>query len=299
MAQAREEGGEIPERTLAGLMIGPTLLLIGMIALYPIFSAVWLSFHQIQLQFPELGQPFVGLDNYLKLAGDGRFIHSVWVTFFFSIVTVTFELILGMVLALILNKEFFGRGAVRSAVLVPWAFTTVVSALMWQFIYDYQFGILNWTLQSMGMEPRDWLGSTQLGLVSVIIADVWKTTPFMALLILAGMQTISSDVYEAGRIDGAGPVGAFFRITLPLLKPTILVALLFRMLDAFRIFDLIFVLTSGGPGNSTESLSFLTYIKLFREFDFGMGSALSVVTFLCVLFISFIFIKVLGAKTSQ
>lgn len=292
---------EIAENKLAGILVAPTLVLIGFIAFYPILSAVWLSFHSIQLQFPELGQPFVGVDNYLGLGRDGRFWNSLGVTLAFSTVTVALELVFGLVLALILNKEFRGRGLIRSATLVPWAFTTVVSALMWQFIYNDQFGILNWTLRGIGIidQPIDWLGSRNTGLLAAIIADVWKTTPFMALLILAGMQTIPSDVYEAARIDGAGPMSTFFRVTLPLLKPTILVAVLFRMLDAFRVFDLIFVLTQGGPGNSTETLSYLTYIKLFREFDFGVGSALSVVTFLCVLIISWFFIKVLGAKTSS
>lgn len=297
---AAREHGEIAETKLAGILVAPTLLLIASIAFYPILSAMWLSFHHIELQFPQLGQPFVGVGNYVALAKEGRFWNSLGVTCLFSAFTVFFELVFGLVLALILNKEFRGRGLIRSATLVPWAFTTVVSALMWQFIYNDQFGILNRSLMGMGIvdHPIDWLGNKNTGLLAAIIADVWKTTPFMALLILAGMQTIPSDVYEAARIDGAGPVGQFFRITLPLLKPTILVAVLFRMLDAFRVFDLIFVLTQGGPGNSTESLSYLTYIKLFREFDFGVGSALSVVTFLCVLAVSWFFIKVLGAKTS-
>jgi ABC-type sugar transport system permease subunit len=295
--------GEISESALSGWMVLPTILFIAGIAIYPILSAIWLSFHHIQLQFPQLGQPFVGLQNYVDLAHELRFWRSLFVTCVFSSVTVFFELVLGMILALILHKQFFGRGLVRSAVLVPWAFTTVVSALMWQYMYDPNYGIINKMLMEAGWmsatEPVVWLGNKSTALPAVILADIWKTTPFMALLLLAGLQTIPEDVYEAARIDGAGPVGQFFYVTLPLLKSTILVALLFRTLDAFRVFDLIFVLTQGGPGNATESLSYLAYIKLFREFDFGMGSALSVVTFLCVLVISWFFIKVLGAKTAS
>jgi multiple sugar transport system permease protein len=297
------------ERTLGMLMALPTLLLICGVALYPIFNAVWLSFHHLQLQFPELGRPFVGLDNYVELFRDPRFLNALGNTCLFTVLTVGFELVLGLGLALMLNREFFGRGVVRAASLIPWALTTVVAALMWQFMYNDSYGIVNAILMKTGIQgllvrchvvdgPVQWLGARGWAMASIVIADVWKTTPFMALLILAGLQTIPSDVYEAARIDGASTVAQFFRVTLPLLKPTILVALLFRMLDAFRVFDLIFVLTQGGPGNSTESLSYLTYLKLFRQFDFGMGSTLSVVTFLCVLAISFVFIKVLGAKTT-
>lgn len=289
---------EISEEKLGMAMTLPTVLLICAVALYPILNAVWLSFHHIQLQFPQQGRPFVGLGNYTAILYDQRFRAALTTTCLFTGVTVTCELVFGLILALVVNRAFFGRGLVRSAMLIPWAFTTVVAALMWRFIYSDSYGILNALLLKAHFigHPIPWLGSNTFALISIVIADIWKTTPFMALLILAGLQTIPGDIHEACRIDGAGPVGGFFHITLPLLKPTILVALLFRTLDAFRVFDLIFVLTEGSHG--TESLSYLTYIKLFREFDFGVGSALSVVTFVCVLAISFVFIRVLGTRAT-
>ncbi len=289
---------EISERRLGFIMVVPTIAIIGGVALYPILNAFWLSLHHIQLQFPRLGRPFVGLGNYVDLFHDSQFRNALGVTTLFTLVTVACELVGGLALALMLNRSFWGRGLVRSAVLVPWAFTTVVAALLWQFIYNGNYGIANAiALRTIG-HKIEWLSSGGWALVSMMIADVWKTTPFMALLLLAGLQTIPSDVYEAARIDGAGAVAQFHRITLPMLRPTILVALLFRTLDAFRVFDLVFVLTQGGPGNATESLSYLTYIKLFRQFDFGAGSALSVVTFGCVLMISFVFIRILGTRTN-
>lgn len=291
---------EMSEARLGLWMSLPTVLLIAAVALYPILEAVRLSLHRVQLQFPQLGQPFVGLANYAHIARDGRFWGALLTTSMFTAVTVGCELVLGLGLALLLHRAFRGRGLVRAAVLVPWAFTTVVAALMWQFMYNEDYGILNALLMRAHLvsEPVAWLATPRTALLSIIFADVWKTTPFMALLLLAGLQGIPADVHEAARIDGAGPLAAFLRVTLPLLRPTILVALLFRTLDAFRVFDLVFVLTRGGPGNATESISYLTYLTLFREFDFGVGSALSVITFLCVLLISFVFIRVLGAKAA-
>jgi len=288
------------EEKLAYWLTIPALLVIFLIAFFPIFQAIWLSFHKIQLQFPQLGTPFVGLGNYQELFKEPRFWNAIKNTFVFASCTVILEFIFGLILALLLNKSFMGRGILRTALLIPWAFTTVVSALMWQFIYNDQFGILNSILMKLHIikQPIIWLGTTKLAMISAIIADVWKTTPFMALLLLAGLQVIPREMYEAALIDGASAWQTFLRVTLPLLKPTILVALLFRTLDAVRVFDLIFVLTQGGPGNSTEVLSYLTYIKLFREFDFGVGSALSVITFLCIMGISMFFIKILGARTT-
>lgn len=291
---------EIDERRLGICMVAPAVIIVAVVALAPILEAVRLSLHRVQLQFPDLGQPFVGLDNYAALAREPRVWSALHTTFTFTLVTVSLELVLGTGLALLLHRAFFGRGLVRAAALVPWAFTTVVAALLWKFMYDADYGIVNALLLRAHVvaEPVAWLASPRSALLSLIVADVWKTTPFMALLILAGLQSIPADVLEAARIDGASPLTTFFRVTLPLLRPTLLVALLFRTLDAFRVFDMVFVLTRGGPGNATESISYLTYLTLFRQFDFGMGSALAVVTFACVLLVSFMFIRVLGARPS-
>ncbi|WP_100010030.1 carbohydrate ABC transporter permease [Lentibacillus sediminis] len=240
---------------------------------------------------------FIGLANYGKYLQDARMWQSLWNTTFFTVVSVALELVLGLMIALLINRAFKGRGLVRASVLVPWAIPTAVAAMMWGFLYDGQSGIVAHYLASLNLIPEEsWLLSTaEGGMFSVILADVWKTTPYMALLLLAGLQTIPESLYEASGVDGANKWQQFWRITLPLLKSSILVALLFRTLDAFRVFDLIYVLTGGGPANSTESISIYAYKTLFAQQNFGEGSVLSVIVFLCVGIISFIYVKLIGS----
>ncbi|MBZ4646856.1 MAG: carbohydrate transporter rane protein 1, family [Clostridia bacterium] len=248
---------------------------------------------------------FVGFDNYLYYLDElkirngelGRLGKALINTFSFTFVSVFLELILGLGIALLINKSFKGRGLVRAAILVPWAIPTVVSAMMWQFLYDGQTGIVSAFFAKLGLVKNPGILLTTKGgaFFSIVFADVWKTTPYMALLLLAGLQTISAELYEAGQVDGATKIQQFFKITLPLLKPTILVALLFRTLDAFRIFDLVYVLTGGGPANSTETISVYAYKTMFAQMDFGRGSTLSIVVFICISLISIGYIKLLGA----
>ncbi|CDQ38464.1 MULTISPECIES: carbohydrate ABC transporter permease [Virgibacillus] len=240
---------------------------------------------------------FIGLKNYGKYLQDTRMWKSLWNTTFFTVVTVALELVLGVCIALLINRAFKGRGLIRASVLIPWAIPTAVAAMMWGFLYDGQSGIVAHYLASLNLIPGEsWLLSTSNGgMFSIILADVWKTTPYMALLILAGLQTIPSSLYEASGVDGANKWQQFWKITLPLLKSSILVALLFRTLDAFRVFDLIYVLTGGGPANATESISVYAYKTLFAQQNFGEGSVLSVIVFLCVALISFIYVKLIGS----
>ena len=240
---------------------------------------------------------FIGIDNYKKYFQDKRMWLSLGNTTFFTVVSVAFELVLGMLIALLINRAFKGRGLIRASVLIPWAVPTAVAAMMWGFLYDGQSGIVAHYLTQLHIIPgASWLLSTGSGgLFSVILADVWKTTPYMALLLLAGLQTIPQSLYEASSVDGSNKWQQFFKITLPLLKSSILVALLFRTLDAFRVFDLIYVLTGGGPANSTESISVYAYKILFAQQNFGEGSTLSVIVFLCVALISFIYVKLIGS----
>lgn len=252
---------------------------------------------------------FVGFGNYayflkeltVKEGELGRLGKSLLNTLNITIVSVFLELVFGIGIALLINRSFKGRGLTRAAILVPWAIPTVVSARMWAFLYDGQTGIIAHWLASSGLIKNSGvLMTTKFGaFCSVVFADVWKTTPYMALLLLAGLQTISDDLYEAANIDGASRTQQFLRITLPLLKSTILVALLFRTLDAFRIFDLIYVLTGGGPGNSTETISIYAYVTMFSQMDFGKGSTLSIVVFICISLISIAYIKLLGADVMQ
>lgn len=289
---------DIVEKNLGYIMVIPSLVVIFGFALYPVAQAIWMSLHTYKLNMPALGKPFVGISNYLSLFQDERFYKSLYNTFYFSFWSVLLEFVIGLLIALLINRAFVGRGLVRATVLVPWAIPTVVSAMMWKFMYNDQLGVVNDILVKLGIMDhyKTFLGSTDSALWSIIITDVWKTTPFMALLLLAGLQVIPAELYEAARVDGAGVMQRFFKITLPLLKPAILVALLFRTLEAFRVFDVIVVMTGGGPGNSTESLSMYAHTTMMRYLDFGTGSAIAVVTFLCVMLISFFFIKILGVK---
>ncbi|WP_411502255.1 carbohydrate ABC transporter permease [Brevibacillus centrosporus] len=240
---------------------------------------------------------YVGFAYYKKFLTDSRMWGALYNTLFFTVVSVAIELVLGLWIALLINKQFAGRGLVRATVLIPWAIPTVISAMMWKYLYDGQNGIVAHLFEVTGLVSNmGVLLTTKAGaMFSVILADVWKTTPFMALLLFAGLQTIPYSLYEAAQVDGASRVQQFFRITLPMLKSTLLVSLLFRTLDAFRVFDLIYALTGGGPANSTETISILAYKTMFAQMSFGEGSALAIIVFLCVALISMGYIKILGA----
>ncbi|MGE3525167.1 MAG: carbohydrate ABC transporter permease, partial [Gemmatimonadales bacterium] len=270
------------ESRLAWALIWPAFATILLVGLFPLLYTGWESLHLHDLRMPWLGRPFIGLDNYLELARDPRFWGSLAHTLFFSLTSVALELGLGLVLALAMNRAFRGRGLLRAAILVPWAIPTVVAALLWRFMFDGNTGIVNSLLTRAGLlqAPLVWFIHPLAAWVPVILADVWKTTPFVALLLLAGLQTIDPVLYQAARIDGAGPWHRFRYITLPLLRPALLVALIFRTLDAFRVFDLVYVLTGGGPGTSTEPIALYTFNSLLQNLRFGYGSALSVVVFL-------------------
>ncbi|GAB7055402.1 MULTISPECIES: carbohydrate ABC transporter permease [unclassified Paenibacillus] len=240
---------------------------------------------------------FIGLEHYRYFLTDRRMWDSLANTTLFSVFSVSIELVLGLMIALLINQPFKGRGLARAAILIPWATPTAISGMIWSYMYDGQSGIFAKWLTDLGIiSDMGMLMSTKAGaLFAVIFADVWKTTPFIALLLFAGLQTIPDSLYEAAQVDGATKWQRFFRITLPMLKSTILVALLFRTLDAFRVFDLIYVLTGGGPANSTESISIYAYKTMFAQLNFGAGSALSVIVFLCIAIICMIYVKILGS----
>lgn len=289
---------ERQEARVAWALVLPAVLTILLVALFPLAWTVWESLHLHDLRMPWLGKPFVGLDNYAEALGDPRFWSALGHTAFFAVTSVGLELIIGLWLALALNRAFRGRGLVRAAVLVPWAIPTVVSALLWRFMFEGQNGIVNSMLVGIGVlkEPLVWFIHSTAAWVPVILADVWKTTPFVALLLLAGLQNIDASLYEAARIDGATAWRQFRHVTLPLLKPAILVALIFRTLDAFRVFDLIYALTGGGPGTSTEPIALYTFNALLQNLQFGYGSALSVIVFLITFCLAILYIRLLGAE---
>ena len=241
---------------------------------------------------------FSGLDNFKDILIDKRVRATIAFTLIFTFVSVFFELCLGMMLALIMNKALMGRGLIRTISLIPWAIPTSVAALMWSYLYDGSSGIVAHTFATVGLisEPTQLLLSAKGALGAIILADVWKTTPYMALLLLAGLQVISTSLYESSSLDGASKLQQFRYITLPLLKPSIFVALLFRTLDAFRVFDLIYVLTGGGPGGTTESISLYAYKVMFAQTRFGYGSAMVLIMAIAVGLITLAYIKILNVK---
>lgn len=253
-------------------LTAPAFLLLAGVAVVPVLAAFWLSLHRSIVVFHE--HRFIGLANFGFLFTDGRFWSALRTTAYFTALAVAIEIALGLLLALQLQRS---RGLFRAAMLLPWAVPTAVSARLWAWLFNADYGLLHRLVPGV-----DWLGSPWTALHAAILVDVWKTTPFVALLLLAGLQSIPEDVIKAARVDGARPSRIFFSITLPLLQPALLIAVLFRSLDAFRVFDAIYVLTEGGPGNATETLSIYAYKTLLRAGDFGYGSTLAVATFACV-----------------
>ena len=269
------------EQRTAWILLIPALLLLLFVFAYPIGRAFWLSLF-VQNLGTQLQPEFAGFDNYVRMVGDGRFWQSFWITTVFTSASVILELLLGMGTALVLHQAFQGRSLVRTAALIPWALPTALIGLAWAWIFNDQFGVVNDILLRLGLIDTgiNWLGDPILAMIAVIVADVWKTTPFISILLLAGRQSIPDDLYEAHAIDGATAWQSFWRITMPLLMPQILIAVLFRFAQAFGIFDLIAVMTGGGPGGATEVVSLYIYSTVMRYLDFGYGAALVVVTFL-------------------
>ena len=272
------------ENKTGWLLLIPALLVLGFVFIYPIGRAFWLSLFTENLG-TQLQPVFSGLSNYFRMAGDGRFWQSMWNTTVFTAVSVFLELVLGMGVALVLNQAFFGRGIVRTISMVPWALPTAIMGLAWAWIFNDQYGVVNDIFQRLGLINTEinWLGNPTLAMVALIVADVWKTTPFISIILLAGLQSIPKDLYEAHAIDGAKPWQSFSQITLPLIMPQVLIALLFRFAQAFGIFDLVQVMTGGGPAGSTETVSIYIYATVMRYLDFGYGAALVVITFLLLI----------------
>lgn len=269
------------EQRTGWLLVAPALMTLALVYAYPVLRSFWLSLFTQNLG-TELKPVFSGVDNYLRMAQDGRFWQTIVNTTVFTISSLILELVLGMAIALVLNHAFRGRGVVRTIAILPWALPTALIATTWAWIFNDQFGVVNDLLLRLGLikTGMNWLGNPTPAMIAVIIADVWKTTSFIAILLLAGLQSIPQDLYEAHALDGASAWQSFRQITLPMLMPQILIASLFRFAQAFGVFDLIQVMTGGGPGGATETVSIYIYATIMRYLDFGYGAALVVVTFL-------------------
>lgn len=293
---APRRSGELSERTLGIMMLAPMLLVLLVVIGYPLVDSFWLSLHRANLANPEQGQPFVGLSNYLFAFRQGDFWYSVQRTVYFTVLSVGLELALGLLFAVLLNEHFRGNLGARLAMILPWALLTVSNGVLWAWILNPTYGVANGLLTQLGLlsAPKSWLSDTFWTMNVIILADTWKTVPNMTLLLLAGLQPISADLYEAAEVDGATRWQKFSTITLPLLRPVILVAVALRTIGAFKVFDIIYVLTgNGGPANSTKVIAFYNYDQAFHYLFFGYGAAISWLITAFILIMIVIYIRLL------
>jgi len=274
-------------------MLLPAVIVICAVTIFPIAYSIYQSLNNIRLTDSGYKASFVGLQNYSLLVHSGVFWHAVWFTVMYAIVTVIVELGLGMLIALAINNVQSLKNISIVIMLVPWALITVMSAQMWGFIYNGVYGVLNYILQSVHIisHPVTWLGTPVSAVISMMVADVWKTTPFVVIILLSGLQMIPNEYFEAAHIDGANAWKTFWSVTFPSLRGSIALAGLFRILQAFGVFDLPYVLTHGGPGNATQSLAILGQYVLFGELHFGVGAAIAVATVILVLGVSLVFLS--------
>ena len=278
--------GARAERRLGWLLCAPAVIVMVAVTAYPIGYAVYLSFQRYILSAPQLNK-FVGFSNYAAVLSSPFWWHALIVTIIITVISVAIELVLGMLLALLMYRTIFGRGTVRTTMLIPYGIVTIVAAFVWQYAWTPSPGYLSAAFNNSAP-----LTKTGTAIAIIIMAEIWKTTPFMALLLMAGLSLVPEDLLKAAKVDGATAWQRFWRIMVPLMKPAILVALLFRTLDAFRIFDNIFILTTGA--NKTSSVSMLNYSNLFTGFNFGIGSAMSILILICVAIIAVVFIRGFG-----
>jgi multiple sugar transport system permease protein len=282
----------LSERRLAWCLCAPAVIVMLLVTAYPMLYSLWLSLFRYDLRFPA-ERRFVGLDNYLSVLSSPVWWQSLFNTTVITVGSVAVELVLGFAFALIMHHALLGRRTLRTSLLVPYGIITVVAAMSWRFAFDPATGFVNGLL---GLEGA-WLAERGTAFIVIIMSEIWKTTPFMALLLLGGLALIPEDLLRAARVDGANAVQRFFKVVLPLMRPVIAVALLFRTLDAFRIFDSVFVLTRGAQG--TEPVSLIGYNTLISRLNLGLGSAVSVLIFLCVVAIAVVYIRGLGLDLSR
>jgi ABC-type sugar transport system permease subunit len=280
------------DRRFGYALIAPVLIVLLAITAYPLIYNGWNSFHHDSLLTPFL-RGFSGVTNYSELFTNKQFLPALVHTVGFTVVSVAIETVAGLALAVALNKRFRGRGIVRAAIFIPWAVPTVVSAELWRSMFDPQQGFVNYLLSSLHLPlaHATWLDGTWTAWTAILIADAWRNTPFIAIVLLAGLQAIPSDIYEAARIDGASAWRTFRKITLPLLKPALMVALIFRTLQSFLVFDVVYIMTSGGPGTATNVLAYLDWKAFLVATDFGYGGAVSVALVAFALVIAVIYVR--------
>lgn len=272
------------------LLMGPITIFLLSITVFPTIYALVISLQHYELTNP-LGRVFIGFENYISLFSDSRFWNAVKVTLIFLVGSLFFEMILGFLLALLISRNFRGNRFVKSVFLLPTITTPVVVGLIWIMMYDPQFGVINYFLTSIGLDPQNWLAKSDAAIWALIAVDVWEWTPFVALVLLAGLQSLPLEPYEAAKVDGANSIQSFFHITLPQMKHYIIIAFIFRFMDAFRWFDTIYVMTKGGPGTATETLNMFGYLTGFEFLNMGYAAAIGIVMLIMMIVISQGFIK--------
>jgi ABC-type sugar transport system permease subunit len=292
-------GRERAERRLGYVLVAPVVILLLAVTAYPLAYNLWNSFHAVNLSIAGSGHPFAGVKNYTKMFGSSEWVSALGRTAGFTAVSVLIETVAALALALMLHRHFRGRGFLRAAILVPWAVPTVVSATLWKTMFDPRAGFVDYMLGGLHLPGAHttWLAGIWTSWATILVADAWKNVPFMAIILLAGLQVIPSEVYEAARIDGATAWQSFRRMTLPLLKPALAVALIFRTLQAFLVFDVIYIMTGGGPGVSTQTLAFLNWQTFLVGTDFGYGGAISVMLVVMSLAIAAVYVRLLRPET--
>jgi multiple sugar transport system permease protein len=283
------------ENRLGQKLVAPAIILMLLVTAFPMLRAIWLSVYNYSLTAPD-ERDFVGLSNYITALTDPLFWQTTGITVFYMVVTVAVELVIGFAFAMVMHRVIFGRGVVRTSILIPYGIITVVSGFAWQFAFSYQNGFVNGWLPGIDAD-YNWFGQTGSAVIAICVSEIWKTTPFMSLLLLAGLAQVSEDMIEAAKVDGATWWQRLWKVIIPNMRAAIMVAVLFRALDAYRIFDNIFVMTNGAE--KTESISFLTYRQTIEQFQLGMGSALSVLLFLSVLLIAYLIVKVFRVDLAQ
>lgn len=282
--------GYISQKKLAAILIIPAVVIIFAIVIYPLLNAFYQSFIDSNLAYPQL-RKFIGIGNYIDVLKDKYFWLSILNTVYFTIFSIILEFLFGFIIALVLNEKFYMKWLVRTLIMIPWAIPPVVNATVWKWILNSEYGSLNSILHSLGIikEYRIWLSSPFWSLMLVILADVWKYTPLVALMLLAALQTIPEDLYEAAKIDGASPFRRFVSVTIPLIKPTVIVVLIFRTFEAFKIFDLVFVMTRGGPAFKTTVISYYAYLETFSQLKVGRGAAIAYIIVIFMSILSYLY----------
>lgn len=286
--RAAESDRTVAENRLGRLLVLPAIVMMLIVTAFPMLRALWLSVYDYSLTAPD-DRSFVGLRNYTTALTDSLFWSTTLNTVFIMIVTVAVELVVGFIFAMVMHRIIFARGVIRTSILIPYGIITVVSGFAWQFAFSNNNGFVNDWLPFVSAD-FNWFGQYGSAMAAIMVSEIWKTTPFMSLLLLAGLAQVSEDMIEAAKVDGASWWQRLWKVILPNMRSAIMVAVLFRALDAYRIFDNIFVMTAGAQG--TESVSFLTYRQVIEQFQLGMGSALSVLLFLSVLVVAFVIVKV-------